>query len=333
MSSIEERLVRDIAVVTDGVVVDEADLREARRKLDEGIERGHRRQRVYRVGLAAAALALVAALGVSVVEALDGSAGKAQPGSTPTPAVPGDAFLNGAPPTAAALAGMWRVDGGATSLLFDAEGRVSIDDRGAVFGDPATAGTYEVDGYDILVTVTGNDRARCVGTTFSIGASVLDADRVSFIPPRDADTTCWVLPAWRGYLERVLPAGMVFEPDGHDNETVPVTDPADLPGDWLVAGGGFVVEIAPGGDYSVAGQSGILVDRGQWTLRGSDLTLTSSAQSAACDAGDRLVLGSLAGVVESSGGATNVQGDVTQDSCGGGWAREAWVLIPNSGVS
>ena len=57
MSSIEERLARDIAAVTGGVVVTESDLRDARDAVDERIE--SRRQRDRRTVLAAAAAAVL----------------------------------------------------------------------------------------------------------------------------------------------------------------------------------------------------------------------------------------------------------------------------------
>jgi hypothetical protein len=111
---------------------------------------------------------------------------------------------------------------------------------------------------------------------------------------------------------------------------VPLTDRTLLAGDWLVEGGGYVIEISSDGAYVVAGHADLLVDRGQWTLRGSELTLTSSARSAGCDAGDRLVLISLAGEVLTNIGAQDLQGDVTQNTCDGAWAKSVWVPIPNS---
>ena len=64
MSSIEERLARDIAAVTGGVVVTESDLRNAREAIDDRIDSGHQRRRNGIVAAAAAAV-LVVALGVT----------------------------------------------------------------------------------------------------------------------------------------------------------------------------------------------------------------------------------------------------------------------------
>ena len=63
MSTIEERLSRDIEAVTGGVVVTESDLRDARAEVDERIE--SRRQRNRRRGVAAAAAAAAVVVGVA----------------------------------------------------------------------------------------------------------------------------------------------------------------------------------------------------------------------------------------------------------------------------
>ena len=64
MSSIEERLQRDIAAVTQGVIVTEQHLREARSNLDDHIEIGRRRDRRRSLGLVAAAAVVVPIIGV-----------------------------------------------------------------------------------------------------------------------------------------------------------------------------------------------------------------------------------------------------------------------------
>ena len=61
-------------------------------------------------------------------------------------------------------------------------------------------------------------------------------------------------------------------------------------------------------------------------MRGSDLTLTSSADSAQCSEGDRLVLG---GTGLADAGNTAFQGTVEQNTCGGAWTPASWMLIPN----
>ena len=64
MSSIEERLARDIAAVTKGVVVTESDLRDARDAVDERIDSQRQRDRRRIVVAAAAAAVVIPVLGI-----------------------------------------------------------------------------------------------------------------------------------------------------------------------------------------------------------------------------------------------------------------------------
>jgi hypothetical protein len=101
-----------------------------------------------------------------------------------------------------------------------------------------------------------------------------------------------------------------------------------LYGVWLAEGGGYVLEVDAVGSYYVADESGEPVDRGQWSLRGgSDLTLTSSADSAQCGKGDRLV---LAAVEQLAGTGTRaVRSTVQENTCGAAWVPAAWILVPS----
>jgi hypothetical protein len=84
MSSIEERLARDIAAVTGGVVVTESDLRNARDEVDERID-GQRQRNRRRTAIAAAAAAvLILTLGVTALQTLGGNdeTAPATPGPT-----------------------------------------------------------------------------------------------------------------------------------------------------------------------------------------------------------------------------------------------------------
>ena len=108
----------------------------------------------------------------------------------------------------------------------------------------------------------------------------------------------------------------------------PLSDESALYGDWMAEGGGYVLEISPDGSYYVADESGEPIDRGQWSLRASDLTLTSSAASTECSEGDRLVLG---GVEQVDLDTPTMRGTVEQNTCGGAWTPSAWWLIPHAG--
>ena len=80
MSSIEERLIADIAAVTGGVVVTESDLRDAHESMHDRIESKRKQDRRRSLIGAAAAAVVAIAVGATVLQALDDD--KAAP---PTP--------------------------------------------------------------------------------------------------------------------------------------------------------------------------------------------------------------------------------------------------------
>ena len=73
MSSIEERLARDIAAVTGGVVVTESDLRNAREAVDERIDIEQQRNRRRPWDAVAAAAVVIPILGFAAFQMLDGA--------------------------------------------------------------------------------------------------------------------------------------------------------------------------------------------------------------------------------------------------------------------
>jgi hypothetical protein len=93
MSSIEERLARDIAAVTGGVVVTESDVWDAREEVDERIDsrrrRGRRNKVLTSVAVAAAVVAVVG--GVAVLDR-DDTGGGPQP-AEPPPTKPSAAYF------------------------------------------------------------------------------------------------------------------------------------------------------------------------------------------------------------------------------------------------
>jgi hypothetical protein len=110
----------------------------------------------------------------------------------------------------------------------------------------------------------------------------------------------------------------------------PLLEENTLYGSWLAQGGGHILEIDPEGSYYVADESAAEpIDRGQWTLRGSDLTLTSSAKSTTCNRGDQLVLGAVEYI---DPGTSALRSTVQKNTCGAAWATAAWILIPHEGT-
>ena len=85
MSSIEERLMRDIAAVTGGVVVTDSDLREASNAVHESIEGYRRRNHRRTVAVAAAAAVALVAAGVTTYLLMSDDSATTQPvGPAPT---------------------------------------------------------------------------------------------------------------------------------------------------------------------------------------------------------------------------------------------------------
>jgi hypothetical protein len=116
-------------------------------------------------------------------------------------------------------------------------------------------------------------------------------------------------------------AGVDVVPDGRRS---PITDSGALPGDWVAEGSGYILELDDERAYYVADESGEPVDQGQWSLRGSRLTLTSSAASETCGQGDRLILGALeqqAIVVPA------LRGTAEENACDGAWVPELWMQL------
>jgi hypothetical protein len=161
MSTIEERLARDIAAVTGGVVVTESDLRDARDAVDELID--SRRQRDRRTVLAAAAAAvLVLVLGVTAFlnrGADDQTAPPAHTGRTTSD--PDADFLVGRAPSPDLLQGVWRLDNGGAQMRFSAPDLFSYDTSGQLFHDPAVHGTYVIDGDLVTLSVDAGRSWSC----------------------------------------------------------------------------------------------------------------------------------------------------------------------------
>lgn len=327
MNSIEDRLVRDIAAVTKGVVMTEKDLLYARDAIDERVATGRRRDRRRTVALVAAAALVVAGAGVAAFQLAGGDERTVVPAdSRPTVDDPHADFFSGVPPTVELIDGFWRLDNGGISMLFDEDGTVQIDDRGAVISDPATTGTYVIEGDTIAVTVT--EGGTCNGHEFWMRASLPKPGHMRVIRSSEGSSECSGIPLGNLVWEHVLPTSPEFARFRLSGEPrwKPVTDEATLLGDRFAEGGGHILELAPGGSYYILGDDAEPVDQGQWALRAADLVLTSSAASTECSEGDKLVLGDVA---YGSGGMA-IRGSVQQNTCGGAWTPKAWILVPNS---
>jgi hypothetical protein len=331
--SIEELLARDIAAVTGGVVVTESDLRNAHDTVVERIESQRQWSRRRTVIAAAAAAVLILVVGIAAYEVRGGDRQSAPPANpSPAPSDPQADFLTGSAPTPDLLQGIWRLDNGTVQMRFSAPDVISIDDGGRLFDNPGVHGTYVIAG-DLITVSVDDGPAGCGGQEFAMRASLPEPGALHFVYTQLGSDGCATTTRdERWVMEQVLPAsrfmtGLVFSTE---TGWQPLVGKNALYGVWLAERGGYVLEIDPGGAYYVADESGEAVDRGQWSLRGgSDLTLTSSAGSTACNTGDRLVLAAVEQV--DPGGTRALRSTVRENTCSADWVPAAWILIPHEG--
>lgn len=329
MSSIEDRLTRDIASVTRGVVVTDADLIEARRSVDERTDVQRRQHHRRTIASVAAGVLVVAGGGFLALQTIGGTPESAPPANTP-PDVYVD-FLKGEAPTPQNIDGYWRVDGGNTMVSFNEDGTVQFSNQGAVISGWDAKGTYTIDGDEITVDLTRTLNTCVLDESFAMRAGLPDAGLLNLVIPGERLGTCDDL-ASTITLEHVLPTGSTLAE--LDNTGLrgwqPLTKQRLLYGDWMAEGGGYLLEIARDGRYYVVHESTDLVDEGTWTLTDSALTLTSSAQSATCRRGDRL---SLADPEYADVGTAVVRGTVAENTCPADWKPERWIRIPDASAS
>jgi hypothetical protein len=337
MSTIEERLERDIAALAGGVVVTESDLKDAHDAVEERLEFGRQQSRRRTVAMVVAAAVAIPIVGVALVRAVDKdeSAPPVAPVLPVTPvetvsAQPGG-WLIGRPPTRDLIQGVWREDDGGVQLRFTAPDGFAADNVGRLFHDPGLVGTWDLKGDEITITLTGGTDG-CAGEKFAMRASLADQGTLRFAPTYRSVGRCAPFHAW-GALQQVLPTSpdmaafiLPKKPAGK-----PWPDRRSLYGLWQAEGGGYAMELGRDGSYVVADNSGEPVDRGRFSLRDAELTLTSSARSVRCSTGDRLVWSDLRLVDPGTLGLRGAT--VLENSCGASWADKNWILVPDHRTS
>lgn len=327
MSTIEDRLRRDIATITGGVVVAESDLLSAREELGDRIDSRKRRDRFRVLAVAAAAAVVIPLVAVGVVRTQGADDPVPPANSAPTGANPNDSSLRGSPPTPNRLEGIWRIDNGSGLVRFEPQTRISSAESGQLFDAPEIQGFYEIDGDLITVGIDGG-ADRCTGQTFAMRASLPKPGLLRTLYTQSADNGCSPSVV-RQDLEQVLPTsaflrGLVFSYRADSQWVAP--SQTDLFGDWMAEGGGYLLELAESGAYFVADESGDVVDQGQWSGHDAVLTLTSSGGYRHCADGNQLV---MAGLEESGKDGTKaMRGTVERNDCGAAWTPKAWILIP-----
>lgn len=341
MSGIEERLMRDIAAVTGGIAMTESDLTIARDVLDERIEGRRRRTRRGYAAAAAAAAVLIVTGGV-VAYQVNGDDAKAVGPTSPGQGLPeqdaeAKRHLRGGPATADVLKGVWRVDNGTAAVQFRADGTMTFDDDGTLFGKPDTTGAWTAEGDLITLTTATSDDAECVGTQIRLWTSTPESGRIHTALVDDVPAVCNPIGKGNQALERLLPTASAFKPYvsefAVDDGWEPLTDSSVLHGIFFSAED-YLLELdldttgpnkEAAGRYYVVGAFDSIVDQGTWGSERGELTLTSSAGSAACQEGDRLAFGD---VELLRAGTLAFRGTIAENDCGGKWTTNLWLLVP-----
>lgn len=221
------------------------------------------------------------------------------------------------------------MDNGTIHLAFTADGVARFDDVGGLlFSNPAVIGTYVITDDLVSIAVEGGADG-CAGQTISMRAAAPEPGLMRMVTEQPGTDLCSNMTG-RWVLEHVLPANESFAGMGPPKNRAwkPLTDTDVVPGLWVPFGGGSVLEMAPDGRYAVAAGAGELVDTGQWTLDGSELSLVSGADSPTCGGGDRLVLSRMEHI---NSGTDMIRGSIDQNTCGGAWTSpEGWFLVPDA---
>jgi hypothetical protein len=328
VSTIEERLSRDIEAVTGGIIVTDSELRDAREAVEDRIEGG--RQRDRRRGLVVAAAAAAVVVGVATWQGLSGD------DASPSPAPPGPStaalsdeeqeFLTGDALTTENLPGVWRLDNSRWLFMFTADGGFRYDETGRLSAHPRAYGTFALDGDTISVDIDGGS-AGCAGKTIALRGVVSLEGPIHVLPVGSDPSSCGAPVAARWVLEPVLPAGYFSQySNGPGVNWDPPADHDAVQGNWYDPTGGYLVELREDGTYSTITEPTTLADSGTWTVDPSvtRLTLVSGADSPTCREGDLFVLDNLRA---KDFGRLNLQGDLGRNDCDVAWTGAGWLHL------
>ena len=236
----------------------------------------------------------------------------------PAPTVP----VEGRPPSADDIQGIWQHETQPTRMIrFGPDDGFAVDTHGSIDSSPALVGTYELDGRDIVVTVTQVAGACDAGDTWTWRTGVPEDGRLQLVFTETGTGSCAIPVGTEWSFIRLSPrssagAGLTVDPSGrfaplpaNPDEALEVLD-----GLWLLERGGHLLRLRPYGTYAMD-DMGLLgsdpYDAGEIEVAGSTLTLVSVAGSNRCAAGDRLVLSSVR--VDEIG--RSLRGRVTRDDC------------------
>ena len=274
-----------------------------------------------RIARVMAALTLVAAVacGGGGTDQPSGATKTATKTTTePTPTVQ----VEGRPPSADDIQGIWQHETQPTRMIrFGPDDGFAVDTHGSIDSSPALVGTYELDGQDIVVTVTQVGGACDVGDTWTWRSGVPEHGRLQLVFTETGRGSCAIPVGTEWSFIRLSPrsaagAELTEDPGGgfaplpaNPDEALAV-----LEGLWLLEGGGHLLRLRPHGTYAID-DAGVLgtdpYDAGAIEVAKGTLTLVSVAGSNRCAPGDRLVLSS----VQVDETARSLRGRVTRDDC------------------
>ena len=274
-------------------------------------------------------------LGLAVLVAACG--GEADPppatgGTAPEP--PTVTGPDGRAPTEDDIHGIWRHTTQPTRMIrFGPDQAFAVDTHGAIDSSPALVGTYELDGRDIVVTVTGIGPC-AAGDSWTWQSGLLGEGQLQLVFTETGIGECGIPIGTEWSLIRLSPrssagAELAAEPAGGFSPLP--ADPEEalemLDGLWLLEGGGHLLRLRPYGTYAIDDE-GLLAtdpyDAGRIEVARNTLTLVSVAGSNRCAEGDRLVLRN----VRIDGIGRTLRGIVADDECSHALsAGPTWIRI------
>src|SRR5262245_16087973 len=261
---------------------------------------------------------------VLMVAAACGGGEEAPPSETTrtTPEPAPTVQVEGRPPTDVAIRGIWQhVQQPTRMIRFGPDQAFAVDTHGSIDSSPALVGSYELDGRDIVVTVTQVGGACDVGDSWTWRAGLPANGRLELVFTQTGRGACGIPIGTEWSFIRLSPrssasADLAADPVGrfaplpaNPDEALEVLD-----GLWLLERSGILLRLRPYGTYAIddAGSLGTdPYDAGEIEVSRSTLTLVSVAGSNRCAPGDRLVLGDV--LIDEAG--RSLRGRVTRDDC------------------
>jgi hypothetical protein len=219
-------------------------------------------------------------------------------------------------------------------IRFGPDQAFAVDTHGSIDSSPAVIGTYELNGRDIVVTVTQVGSACEVGDTWTWRAGVPEDGQLHLVFTQTGRGNCAIPIGTEWSFIRLSPPSS----SGQDLTADPVGRFAPLPanteealealdGLWLLERGGHLLRLRPYGTYAID-DTGLLgadpYDAGTIEVAGSTLTLVSAAGSDRCAEGDRLVLRDVR--IDEIG--RSLRGVVVDDECSHAiGTRPTWIAL------